>query len=159
MATGEKIIQHAIDSRKGIIISAPELKRESSTAWQGIATSLRVKYWTKSLEHFINGVCKENPRYRYEQLQAIEHFLDSKKPIDRDWLEQVFASCCDQYAYRVSEFEVVFSHLETSTHSLVIPMYPLETKMLPSVKIQLRGMESYGRAFRQLAADTQGGRR
>jgi len=44
LKTGEKIIQYPVDSRKNVIISSPEIKREGSTAWQGVAASLRAKY-------------------------------------------------------------------------------------------------------------------
>lgn len=155
--TGDRIIQHPIDNRKGITVKSPELKREPSTAWQAVATSLRVKYWTKSLDHFINGVCKENARYRFEQLQAIERFLDNKGPMDQEFLERVFASCCERYAYCFSEFDTTFSRIGESVQAFDLPLYPLAAKPLPGVKVQQRGMESYARAFRRLASEAGGG--
>jgi hypothetical protein len=156
ISTGNKIIQHEIDKRKGITLKAPELKKEPSDAWKAIATSLRIKYYSKSLDHFINGVCKEHIRYRFEQLKAIERFLDSRKPIDKEFLEQVFAACCNQYAYSISGLESIFAWLENARHLNDVPMDPLETKPLSGVEVQQRGLESYAKAFRKLSTEHEG---
>lgn len=157
--TGDKIIQHEIDKRKGITVKAPELKKEPSDAWKAIATSLRVKYYSKSLDHFINGVCKEHVRYRYDQLKAIERFLDSRKPIEREFLEQVFAACCNQYAYSIAGLETIFTLMEKETHPSDLPLDPLGAKPLSGVKVQQRGLESYAKAFQKLSTEHEGGQR
>jgi len=159
ISTGDKIIQHEIDKRKGITVKAPELKKEPSDAWKAVATSLRVKYYSKSLDHFINGVCKEHVRYRFEQLKAIERFLDSRKSIDREFLEQVFTACCDEYAYSISGLESFFTWMEKSKQPSDLPMAPLGEKPISGVKVQQRGLESYAKAFRKLSAEHKGGQR
>lgn len=159
ISTGEKIIQHEIDKRKGITIKDPELKKEPSDAWKSVATSLRVKYYSKSLDHYINGVCKEHTRYRFEQLKAIERFLDSRKPIDKDFLEQVLAACCNQYAFSISGLESLFTWMEKSKQPSDLPMDPLGTKLSSGVKVQQRGLESYARAFRKLSTEHERGQR
>ncbi|MFA7019289.1 MAG: hypothetical protein WC239_09930 [Sphaerochaetaceae bacterium] len=157
IVTGDKIIQHPIDKRKGITITSPEIKRETSTAWHAVATSLRVKYWTRSLDHFINGICKENPRYRNEQLQAVERFLDSHRPIAHQVLEQILSTCCDRFAYRVSEFEAIFLEVVQALGDEKMQLFALPTKPIPSVKVQQRGMESYAKAFRLMTTKQEGG--
>jgi hypothetical protein len=157
VSTGEKITQYEIDKRKGVTIKNPELKKEPSDAWKAVATSLRVKYFSKSIDHFINGVCQEHIRYRLEQMKAIERFLDSRTPIDKEFLEQVFATCCNQYAYSISGLEYIFTWLEKARHPNDLPMDPLGAKPLSGVKIQQRGLESYAKAFRKLSTENEGG--
>jgi hypothetical protein len=91
-------------------------------------------------------------------LKAIERFLESRKPIDREFLEQVFAACCTQYAYSIAGLETIFTLLEKEMHPSDLPLDPLGEKPLSGVKVQQRGLESYAKAFRELSAEYEGGR-
>ena len=158
IATGEKIVQHQVDARKGVTITLPEHRKEESTAWKSAAMSLKVKYWCASMDHFINGVCKENPRYRLEQLQAIERFLDKRHPVDRKMLESVLGRCCQHFAYRVSEFEQLWQQAVEQKDGSELPFGSQDQALQPRIEVQHRGMESYSRAFRRLASPEGGSR-
>ncbi len=158
IATGAKIASHQIDERKNITVKDPQFKKESSTAWMAVATSLRTKYWCGSLNHFINGVSRENERYRYEQFQAIERFLDGKRPIDREFLEKVLALCCDRFAYCVSEFQAIYLRMEADARSQEPELFPMQVDTTPRIEVQSRAMESYSKAFLMLADEEGGGR-
>jgi len=157
ITSGERIAQHELDSRKGIIATLPEHKRQESTAWQATATSIKVKYWCRSMEHFINGICKENPRYKSEQLQAVERFLDNHRPVDPTMLERVLGTCCERFAYHFSEFEFVYQEIAESNRISDCPLFASETLPEQAVKVQQRTLDSYGKAVSRMATQGQAG--
>lgn len=108
----------------------------------------RRRYPCPSLQHFVNGVSKENPRYRVEQFTAILDLV-GKSGIDRDGLERVLAACCENSCYKLTSFEMVLrDHLGPERQggkdrdggrlSLGIPEGP---------RVENRPMSTYAQAF------------
>ena len=60
------------------------------------------------LQHFINGVKKENLLHISKQFRAIEQFLDSENS-DKSLAAQVMKECCQKYRYQLSQFKVDYS--------------------------------------------------
>ena len=69
--------------------------------------------------HFINGVCKENDRYKGEQLRAILKYLDGKKP-EMEFLETVVARC-STYSYKVTQFQAIYEGLQKEMSETDVP--------------------------------------
>lgn len=101
------ICTHTLNECRGSINQLDEHRKEPSTDWVTVMESLRRKWNCYSFQHFINGFKKENPRHLYQQLSAVERFLNAEKP-ERDLVSQVMEECCRDFRYRFSQFKVVY---------------------------------------------------
>jgi hypothetical protein len=63
------------------------------------------------IQHFVNGVKKENSRYLVEQFSAIEWSLNEQSP-DRATVAVVMKICCEKYRYQFSQFKAVYTAVE-----------------------------------------------
>jgi hypothetical protein len=105
--------------------------------------------------HFINGVLKENPRYKKEQLRGIYNFLLAEHP-SLELLEKVLAFCvADQvWRYHVSEFEEVFDTMkkEVSKDESMEKLQQSLREKLP-IKVEARDCARYAARVRQLTME------
>jgi hypothetical protein len=63
---------------------------------------------------FLDGVCRENERYKEPQLHAILAFLEERHPRP-DFLEAVLAQCCRTSSYRFTQFKGLYDRHEAET--------------------------------------------
>jgi len=133
---------HIINPIKGSFNRLDEHAKEPSTEWLVIAESMRRKYDCFDFQHFINGFKKENERHLARQLQAVEGYLDEKKPSIR-LVAEVMAKCCNELRYRFSQFKVVYELCEARLAT------PEAVKMSG---VEKRSLESYQIIFEERCA-------
>lgn len=155
--TGKEIASHDVDERKGITHTHLEHKRPKSTAWMAAAASLKEKYYVSGIEHFINGICKENPRYKREQLDALKRYLDKKPQVDRSFLEQVIDYCCAEFIYSFTGFCIAYEQKDKDFVDQGLLLGEPDPVPKSGISVQHRSVESYAQAFLRLSAKSDGG--
>ena len=131
---------HDVCPCKGSSSKLPEHTKEGDTDWLKIVESLRSKWNCYDFQHFINGFKRENGRYIYKQLKAVESFLDSEDA-GRDLVSDVMKECCRGFRYKFSQFKVVYecAKISRAPAALSIPV--------PMEDVQRASMETYQTAF------------
>lgn len=81
--------------------------KEPPTSWIKIRERLFKDYPCPSMEHFLNGVATENPRYLYEQFNAIESLIKKRNPPGKE-LEDVLSRCCATFSYKVTQLTQIW---------------------------------------------------
>ena len=140
------ICTHTINECRGSVNQLEEHRKEPSGDWISVMESLRRKWNCYSFQHFINGFKKENPRHLYQQLTAVERFLDAEQP-ERELVSQVMDECCRNYRYRFSQFKVVYQ-LEKAGR--------MSASVFEFNEVQRQDMEIYRKAFQDRCGQ-QGG--
>ena len=137
------ICTHNISACRGTTNQLKEHKKQPSDGWVPVMESLRNKWNCYSFQHFINGFRKTDPRHLYQQLLAIEKFLEVEHP-ERELVSQVLDECCAHECFRFSQFKVVFELAKAGRKpsSLVIELN----------NVQRQDMEVYKNAFRERCA-------
>jgi len=130
------ICSHMLSSQKGSYNQLPEHKKDTED-WKPVVERLRAKWNCYDFQHFINGFKKENPRHLYQQLSAVESFLDAESP-SIDLVADVMGRCCEAYRYKFSQFKQVF-FLARNGYATA------ETVVLAGV--QKQSMDAYQKAF------------
>ena len=105
---------------------------------------LRGKWNCYDIQHFINGVKKENPRHISKQLRAIEQFLDSENP-DKSLVAQVMKECCQKYRYQFSQFKVVYSLAKAGRELAANDC----RAQVPSGSVSYTDLSVYAKAFQE----------
>jgi len=131
---------HDVNPCKGSSSKLPEHTKEDDTDWLKIAESLRGKWNCYDFQHFINGFKKENGRFIYKQLKAVEDFLDSENA-QRDLVADVMKECCQDFRYQFSQFKAVYERAKASRMptALAVPA--------PAIDVRRASMETYQIAF------------
>ena len=110
------ICSHAINPCKGSFNQLEEHRKEENGDWLLVVENLRAKWNCYDFQHFINGFKKENPRHIHPQLSAVEALLDAEKPA-RDFVAEVMKVCCQNFRYKYSQFEAVYTALKAGSSS------------------------------------------
>jgi len=131
------ICSHDLSERKGSFNQLEEHKKPAADNWQPVMERLRAKWNCQDFQHFINGVKKENHRYLYAQLSAIENFLNSEAP-PKDLVDLVMKRCCEGYRYQFRQFKEVYLLAKGS-------FTPWEPPVIGGVTTPC--MEAYTKAF------------
>jgi hypothetical protein len=131
---------HDVSPCKGVSKKLPEHAKEDDTDWLKIVESLRRKWNCYDFQHFINGFKKENGRFIYKQLKAVEEFLDSENA-ERDLVADVMKECCRTFRYQFSQFKVVYERAKASRMSTALSV------PAPIIDVQHVSMEIYQTAF------------
>ena len=131
---------HDLSPCKGNSSKLPEHTKEDDTDWLKIVESLRNKWNCYDFQHFINGFRKENGRYVYKQLKAVEGFLDSEAP-PKSLVSGVMKECCRAFRYKFSQFKAVYECAKVS--SMPTPL----SVPIPMDDVQRVSLETYQRAF------------
>ena len=131
---------HDISPCKGGSNKLPEHTKDDDTDWLKIVESLRGRWNCYDFQHFVNGFRKENGRFIYKQLKAVESFLDSENA-GRDLVADVMKECCRDFRYQFSQFKAVYERMAASRTPAVLSVP--ET----AVDIQHATMETYQMAF------------
>ena len=121
------------------------------------AASLKEKYYVSGIEHFINGICKENPRYKREQLDALKRYLDKKPQVDRPFLEQVIDYCCAEFIYSFTGFCTAYEQKDKEFIDQGLLIGEPDPVPESGIAVQQRSVESYSQAFLRLSAKSDGG--
>ena len=82
------------------------------------------------MDHFLNGVAVENPRYRIEQLSAVQRLLELRK-LSPGTLEAVLSYCCAHLCYCISEFEAAIAVHQADQNIIALPGLSKGEKVLP----------------------------
>jgi len=131
---------HDLSPCKGSTSKLPEHTKEDDTDWLKIAESLRQKWNCYDFQHFINGFKRENGRYIYKQLKAVEQFLDSESP-SRNLVADVMKECCRDFRYQFSQFKAVYERQ-------VAERMPAQVQVpVPMKDVQQASLETYQVAF------------
>jgi hypothetical protein len=101
------ICSHELNDCKGSWNKLSEHKKPPREDWKPICERLRAKWNCYEFQHFINGFKKENPRYLFEQLGAVEKFLDEENP-KREVVAETISICCRDFRYKYSQFRAVY---------------------------------------------------
>ena len=72
------ICKHVISDLKGRTFRLEEHKKEEATDWLPIVERMRTKWNCLDFQHFINGVRKENPRYRRNSSVPSKNFWTNR---------------------------------------------------------------------------------
>jgi hypothetical protein len=131
---------HDINPCKGGSNKLPEHTKEDDTDWLKIVESLRGKWNCYDFQHFINGFKKENGRFIYKQLKAVEGFLDSEGA-GRDLVADVMKECCRDFRYQFSQFKVVYERVKASRTPAALPVTE------HAIDVQHASLETYQMAF------------
>jgi len=155
METDRLITEHVISDQQNRIIAKEEHKRKESVSWMEYRDKLLREFGCEHMLHFINGVLKENPRYKKEQLRGIYNFLLAERP-SLELLDKVLAFCvADQvWRYHVSEFEEVFNTMKkevSKDESMEKLQQSLRDKF--PIKVEARDCASYAARVRQLTME------
>lgn len=135
----------------------PQDLRKPSEKWKELRQSLLRRYHCPSMIHFINGVCKENDRYKGEQLRAILKYLDGKKP-EMEFLETVVARCCSTYSYKVAQFQAIYEGLQKEMSETDVPdvmAFNANVFTMP-VDVQVRDQDFYQSYFTKKVNQSEG---
>jgi hypothetical protein len=102
----------------------------------------------------VEGIIRENPRYKKEQLKELYAFL-IKEPRTSDVLEAVLTLCmAGQGHYRVSEFETVYTTMVQERALQRSPEALQHTrKAHRSLQVETRDPASYAARVRQLTME------
>ncbi len=153
--TDRLITEHVISDQQNRIIAKQEHKRTQSVSWMEYRDKLLREFGCEHMLHFINGVLKENPRYKKEQLRGIYNFLLAERP-SLELLDKVLAFCvADQvWRYHLSEFEEVFNTMkkEVSKDESMEKLQQSLRDKLP-IKVEARDCASYAARVRQLTME------
>lgn len=137
------IRSHYLTDQKGANVQCPEDRRDNTEQWVAVVERLRAKWNCFDFQHFINGVKKENPRHLYQQLKAIENYLELQKP-SRKIVGEVLSECCKGFRYRFSQFkEVLDRHMQIDGYRSSLT----ETKRQPVADVRQHDFGFYGEAF------------
>jgi len=131
------ICSHVLSDRKGSYNQLPEHKKEDAEDWKPVAERLRSKWLCYDFQHFINGFKKENPRHLYQQLCAVESFLEAEAP-PKELVADVMGRCCAGYRYRFTQFQQVY-FLAKSGYAT--------TETVAMAGVSRQGMDAYRKAF------------
>ncbi len=153
---GDRLItKHIISDQQNRIIAKEEHKRKESVSWMEYRDKLLREFGCEHMLHFINGVLKENPRYKKEQLKAIYNFLLEEHP-SLVFLEKVLAFCVADHIWRyhVSEFEEVFNSMkkEASKAESIDKLQQSLRDKFP-MEVEARDCASYAARVRQLTME------
>jgi hypothetical protein len=123
--------------------TSPAFSAKRSEEWMKIRDRLQNRYRTcPDMQYFLDGICRENPRYRSEQLSEIEKFLERNRPV-AELLNAVLAECCRTCSYKITQFEYIYKRTaapETESHTV-----PDSWK--PGLDVQHRSQNVYSRVF------------
>lgn len=137
------IRSHYLTEQKGANVQCPEDRRDNTEQWVAVVERLRAKWNCFDFQHFINGVKKENSRHLYQQLKAIENYLELQKP-SRKIVGEVLSECCKGFRYRFSQFkEVLDRHMQIDGYRSSLT----ETKRQPVADVRQHDFGFYGEAF------------
>jgi hypothetical protein len=165
LAVGERIMFYTDEGMRNLLceypLPSPEVKKavfgndrgynrrdKKDERVESVIAELKEKHGCLSLQHFINGVLKENPRYQYQQLNAILGLME-KGNVGNDVLEKVLEECCRGYHYKLTAFQSVLDAVmaggasqpsadEDGQQRLDFPDMP---------EVQHREMDDYSEAF------------
>ena len=101
------ICSHVLSGHKGSFNQLPEHQKEEAEDWKPVAERMRSKWACYDFQHFINGFKKENSRHLYQQLAAVESFLEAENP-PKELVADVMAKCCMAFRYKYSQFKEVY---------------------------------------------------
>ena len=132
---------HEINPCKGTVNRLPEHMKQENTDWLPVCERMRARWSCYDFQHFINGFKKENTRYLFKQLSAVEAFLDAENP-PKDLVAAVMAECCKHYRYQFSQFKAVYDRMNAPQ----IPLYAT-----PLDEVQQAGLEVYRQVFLERA--------
>ena len=128
---------HDISPCKGMVKKLPEHAKEENTSWVAVQERLRKRWNCYDFQHFINGFKKENPRYLFKQLSAVEDFLMAEDP-PRDLVSGVMAECCRDFRYQFTQFKAVYDRHKVQRVPITIA---------PMAEVQKAALEVYQTAF------------
>jgi len=131
---------HDICPCKGGTTKLPEHEKETDSDWLKIVESLRQKWNCYDFQHFINGFKKENGRYIYKQLKAVEGFLDSEDA-SRGFVADVMKECCRDFRYKFSQFKATYERMAVDNMPAKISV------TAPMEDVQQASLETYQMAF------------
>ena len=132
------ICTHVLSGSKGSFNQLPEYKKEEAEDWKPVAERLRAKWNCYDFQHFINGFKRENPRHLYQQLDAVESFLDAEAP-PKELVADVMGQCCAAFRYKFTQFKQVYF--------LAKGGYAANTEAVSMAGVQQQGMGAYQKAF------------
>lgn len=136
----------------------PEDARTPSEKWKELKQTLLRRYACPSMLHFLNGVTKENERYRAEQLRAILKYLDDQSP-EVEFLEPVLARCCSTYSYKFTQFQAIYEGLQKEADAPAVPdgmLFDASAFSMP-VEVQVREQDFYQSFFTRKVNQNEGG--
>jgi len=131
------ICTHILSDHKGSFNQLSEHKKDESEDWKPVAERLRSKWNCYDFQHFINGFKKENPRHLYQQLSAVEAFLNAEQP-EYDLVANVMRICCEKFRYKFTQFRDVYSLVKSDLKS---------KEAYTMMGVQKQTMDAYQKAF------------
>lgn len=88
--------------------SKQEFMTKRSEEWLRIKNRLLNRYrCCPEMLPFLYEICRKNPRYRSEQLSAVERYLEEKKLL-AEILNSVLHECCRTFSYKITQFEYIY---------------------------------------------------
>ncbi|GAB6277736.1 MAG: hypothetical protein SAMD01599839_22760 [Rectinema sp.] len=150
--TDRVITDHVISTQQNKIITKEEHKRKESISWKEYEDKLLAEFACGTMLPFINGVKKENPRYKREQLRAIYDFLARERP-STDFLDKVLAVCVADHCerYHITEFINVYDTMKndmTKDESITKVQQCIRAKM--PMDVETRDCSAYASRVTQL---------
>jgi hypothetical protein len=133
------ICSHELNRCKGSVNQLEEHKKKETDRWQPVMESLRAKWNCYDFQHFVNGFKKENPRHLYQQLTAVEQFLDAEAP-SKDLVSEVMRRCCEGWRYQFGQFREVYFLAKGSLGAAEAPVM---------TDVQQTEMAAYQKAFEE----------
>ena len=136
----------------------PDDRKLPSTRWEEVKKTLGRRFPSPSMPHFLNGVCKENERYREPQLSAILAWLESRQP-EMNFLEDVLARCCETYSYKMSQFQAIYEGMRKEREASEDffapgPAQEAMVAMPDGIGVQVRGSDAYQDLFQRKVLET-----
>jgi len=131
------LCSHPLSERKGSYSQLPEHKKPEAEDWKPVAERLRAKWRCYDFQHFVNGFKKENPRHIYQQLAAVEAFLEAENP-PKELVADVMGRCCEAFRYKFTQFKQVY-YMTKGGHA--------DAGAIAMAGVQKQDMAVYQRAF------------
>lgn len=144
------------------IFMHPDDRRLPSNKWEDVKKNILRRFPSKSMLHFLNGVCKENEHYREPQLSAVLAWLDAHQPTP-GFLESVLGRCCETFSYKVSQFQAIYDGMgkEAGMQGIPsgddVPPFPKATAISDGIVVQVRGADTYQDIFQRKVQETAKG--
>jgi len=136
------ICTHNINPSKGSVNTLEAHAKEPGCNWMVVVERMRDKYDCFDFQHFINGFKKENGRYLFQQLSAVEDYLDARKP-PHALVADVMSVCCHDWRYQFSQFKAVYEKLEAGYGA---------DQILAISEVEARSLDRYQQAFEERCA-------
>lgn len=153
--TDRLITDHVISDQQNRIITKEEHKRKESVSWTEYRDKLCAEFTSPSLSVFVEGIIRENPRYKKEQLKELYEFLIKEQATGK-LLDAVLALLTASQGghYRVTEFEEVFTRMLQQRAAVNATESLQQTlKARRSVEVETRDPTSYAARVRQLTVE------